>query len=173
MFTVVAAPDRFPHKCLSCGAGTGRDWYLDFGEDVDTPGHVMNTVYICNLCMVAAAKDRGYVDQEPLLHRIKELEDSLFDAQTKAEGLEQGLDGLLRARFVDPDTLASSDLEAWVGVDQPATGATREGDDGPQGGSSSTEGELGDAAREGTESGNGSGLADVLEHFSLDGGAKL
>lgn len=107
MFTKVPSPDRFPHRCRSCGVGVeaDRDWF-DFGEEDSPPGDgpAFTTVYLCGLCLGAAAAEIGYLTPQVATDMVAQndrLSEQLFAAQIKADGLEQGLNGLLRARFVD------------------------------------------------------------------------
>lgn len=109
MFTIVSTPDRFPHACHCCNAGAGREWYVDFGDD-EISSEIPVTIYVCNLCLVAAAAVKGVVPREQLDEEIDELKVQLFDAQVKADGLEQMIDGALRARFIVPDDITSTEL---------------------------------------------------------------
>lgn len=114
MYSFVQTPDRFPHQCFTCGGGTNREWYLDLGEMNESPDVMMPTVYICNLCIVAICAERGLVNEAPSLAKIEELETSLYHAKVKAEGLEAGLNGLLAARFLNPNDPSVLELVDFV-----------------------------------------------------------
>lgn len=118
MHSFVTAPERPPHKCISCFADTDRDWWLDLGEDLMSDAVEMTTVYLCNLCLIAIGKEKGIENKAPFLAEIEDLKSQLFNARTKAEALEIGLDGLLRARFVDPDSPAARELVSFLEADK-------------------------------------------------------
>lgn len=126
MFSFVVTPERPPHSCVSCGAGTDRKWYLDLGEDTTSPDEMMSTVYMCNLCFTAAAFEQNLVDQAPLLAEIEDLRAEVFNHKTKAEALEHGLDDLVRARFLNGDSPAFADLRALLEAREPADGGSPE-----------------------------------------------
>lgn len=144
-YTFVTTPERPPGKCFSCGAGVNREWYLDLGEHDASPDPTVPTIYVCDQCVTSIAKDRGLVDETPLLNRIKELEDELFDKTTIADGLKHGLDGLIAARYFDPGSSAVRDL---VGFSEGAPD-TLEGSQPPGGG---VEGRQGEPSEPGDES---------------------
>lgn len=131
---VVSNPTRFPYSCRGCGASDGaegRVWWLDFGEDDSPPGDgpPLSTVYFCNLCFAATAHEQGFCNptEVALLTSANEsLESQLFDAKVKADGLENGLNGLLRARFIDVDD-ASELVSLLEGYGPLADGPPAEG----------------------------------------------
>lgn len=145
---------------MSCGAGTDREWYLDLGEDRGSLDEIMNTIYLCNLCLTAAAKDKNLVDQSPLLARIEDLETEVFNYKTKAEALEHGLDDLIRARIFDSGAPAYRDLRDLLQARDQADGGSQEPGSDVSG--------VGGAA---PEPGPGPNLGAVPAGFSFDGGA--
>lgn len=115
MYLIVTTPDRPPNKCICCSGDKDRDWWVDLGEDISsTHEDILPTVYVCNLCFTAIAKEKDIVDQGPLLEEIEGLKTKLFDAKVVSEALEQGLDGLFRARFINPDLPAAGELVSFV-----------------------------------------------------------
>lgn len=119
MYTITLTPDRPPHSCACCGGGSGRDWYLDLGEDVSSSEEMMSTIYLCSLCFIAAGKDVGIVPQGPLQDEIERLRVEAFDNKVKAEGLEHAIDDLFRARLFAAHDLSSSGLGHVLEVEQP------------------------------------------------------
>lgn len=112
MYAFVQEATRPPHACHTCGGHKDREWFLDLGEHNDALVTVP-TIYICNLCFTAIAKEQGLVDSAPLVAENKQLQAELFDATVKAESLELGLVNLIRARFLDGN---SPDARELVGV---------------------------------------------------------
>lgn len=169
MFSFVTTPDRFPHRCLSCGggAGTDREWYVDFGENLEGPEeNFLWTIYICNLCLIAIAGEKGIVPRASLDAEIELLKSQLFDQTTKAEGLEIAVDGLFRARLFKPDDVLA--LELGVHVD---SSSPEESGFGVGPGAVEVSGEqLHTAAGEVIESNNDLDLAGLRSTVFLDGG---
>lgn len=114
MFTFVDVPVRFPFKCASCHCGVDRAWYLDLGEDLDSPDEMMPTLYICNLCFTSFAKDKDLVDAKPMLEEIKNLKEELFDSKVKAEALEQMVNAALRVKFINVNDPAVRELVSFL-----------------------------------------------------------
>lgn len=160
MYSFVTTLDRFPHACFTCGGGTDRDWYLDLGEMNDSPDVMMPTIYICNLCITAICAEKGLVDSAPLLAKIEDLETSLYHAKVKADGLETGFNGLLAARFLNPDDPAVVDLVGFLSHHQSDAG-------GPQGEGSNVEAGEGEPS----EPVHGSDLAGIPGGLRIDGGS--
>lgn len=121
MYSFVTEPNRHPFKCISCLSGGDREWWLDLGEDSNSPDEVMITVYICNLCFVAMAQEKGIVDQVPLQKEIEELKEKLFDKTVIADGMVSGLNGLLRARFISSDDPNAIELVSFLETVQGGT----------------------------------------------------
>lgn len=163
MHSFVAAPDRPPFYCISChgGAGSDRDWFLDLGENVTGDSEEMDTIYICNLCLVAICHEKGIVVQEPLLAKIDSLETDLFEARRKADGLDQGLTGLIRARFFSADDPAVRELAGFL-EDPPADmGTARDG-----------QGDLAGGAGVVAQPSDGQDLGAVRPSISIHGGVR-
>lgn len=171
MYSVVDFPLRHPGKCQCCGAGADREWYIDLGEDNNSPGVDLPTVYVCNQCLTAMGKEVGLVYEAPILAVVEALRSELFDAKVKAEGLEDGLNGLLRARFIDPESPTVAELVSFLEGLESSTdsepGASGENPDGAQvsgGGVGSPEGDA-------PEPGHGQDLGAVPGLFGQHGGA--
>jgi hypothetical protein len=147
--------------CCHGSASEDRDWFLDLGEFAGDEGEMANTVYICKLCLVAVLAEKGIVEQGPLLERISGLEDKLFEAKTKADGLEQGFVGCLRARLIAPDDPGVRDLGRFL-------------EDPPEDLVSSGDGAPGLAAEGGepAEPGDGSAVGGFRPSLAIDGGAR-
>lgn len=170
MYSFTAVPDRPPHCCISCKVGKGREWFLDLGESVEDPSTVMPTIYVCNLCLTAAVKEKGLVDQEPLQKKITELENELFDYKTKAEGLEQGLAAFLRAGVFDPNGAVARELgHLWPAAPDASGGLDSSGD--PMAGGQQPTGEhAAGADGEPAEPSDDEHVAGVLPGIRLDAG---
>lgn len=126
MHKFVQTPERFPHQCMSCFSGVDREYYLDLGEDNNSPDFTVPTVYICNLCLVAIAKEKGLVDEKPLLEKMEQLESKLFNAKVVSEALEHGLDDLFRARFLDSDSDSAVELVSFLETVEDGKGSSSE-----------------------------------------------
>lgn len=108
MHSFVAAPERPPHRCIECFyGGPDREFYLDLGDVLEHPDPTVPTVYLCSDCLRAIALEKGLIDAGPLRAEIDKLKEEAFDRKVKAEGLEQALDGLFRARLFSADDLAA------------------------------------------------------------------
>lgn len=157
LFTTM--PDRHPYQCHTCGGGTDREWWLDLGEQNESPEIMMPTIYICNLCFVAIGLEKGIGDTNPFQAEIDKLKSELFDARTVREALEQAFDGLLLARFLNSDDPAVRDVVRFL-----AAAEGREVGEPESGGQ--VDGSGGDAS----QPVHGSDVAGVPTGFRLDGG---
>ena len=114
MHNLVESPSRSPFKCQSCltgSEGSHRSFWVDFGDITGDEGlePLAGTVYICEVCLTAAAVEAGLASvkqREDMEEEIEELKSALFDARVKADGMEQALNGLLNADFFNADASA-------------------------------------------------------------------
>lgn len=119
-----------PAKCAVCGKfSTGT--YVDFGLELDFYG----VVYICvEDCFLELANLQGY--HSPGQHKMAmaELEDKrqeLNNAYDKIEALENALDGLRRAGYVNSvcssDAMDAEQSAEIEGSDDPGTSDSEQG----------------------------------------------
>lgn len=170
MYAFVQEATRPPHACHTCGGHKDREWFLDLGEHNDALVTVP-TIYICNLCFTAIAKEQGLVDSAPLVAENKQLQAELFDATVKAESLELGLVNLIRARFLDGSHPDARELVGGVEADVSPDGGSEgaRADDGP--GLPDTGEQSPPANRGAPESSTVPNLGAVRPGFSLDAGS--
>lgn len=161
MYGFVQDPVRHPQKCICCGAGPSveRVWWLDLGEDTNSPDELMITIYVCCLCFTVMAQDQGIVPRAPLDSEIEDLKAKLFNAEVVADGLTHGLDGLLRARFISPADPGVSDMRSLL--EAPDAGEDSESPAGNR---------VANGAGNPPESGHGSNVDGVSTGFGFDGG---
>jgi len=164
--SIVTVLERPPHQCISCAGSADRDWYVDLG-DSEINAEQLYAVYVCNLCLTAIAQEQGLVDATSLHKEISEMEDKIFHLTVKADGLEQGLDGLLRSRFVSPDDPAAIELVDFINGQEVSDGVPSVGH-----GSGAAEGELSHRGEGATsEPSDDPNLAGLPADFKLDAGA--
>jgi hypothetical protein len=127
-YVVVESPTAAPGSCKKCG-GSSKEWFIDMGHSEEFHG----AVYYCNECMDDIARACGYLpsqDREAIEAKIENLLAETFDWKTRYEALENSLDSLLRARFLDSldsdvITVVSSLENSDAGeVVQPETGGS-------------------------------------------------
>lgn len=159
MHTFVTMPDRHPYQCHTCGGGTNRDWWLDLGEQNESPEIMMPTIYICNLCFVAIGMERGIGDTMPFQAEVEKLKTDLFEARTGREALEHAFNDLLIARFLNSDDPAVRDAFRLLAVDEEAEREPQQEGNGLDAG-----------AGEAPEQVHGSDLVGVPASIRLDGG---
>jgi hypothetical protein len=124
------------------------------------------TIYVCNLCFVAAGKEKGIVVQGPLLEKIDKLETECFELRVKADGLDQGLTGLIRAHFFDPDTPAVRDVLALLEDPPVDPGGQQGATEGIPAAGGHVDGSDGAASEPSDEP----DLGAIRDGFQLDGG---
>lgn len=108
-FSLILTPQALPGKCGGCGKAKWEQGFIDTGLQFDFYGALI----FCGECVLDMASKFGFITPEAADHLRSQIEALQTETVTQREallGLEDAVDGLLRARAAIPTNIASDSL---------------------------------------------------------------